>query len=389
MINYKKIIIIIVLLSGLNFFLFREFNETILSAILNITAFALLAFALLYFFSRKSSSHTSFRKNFIFFWSGLIISSLNAYFFWKQDFFITFTTILIFAFWYTYYLLHFLKTPKVFIINTIIIIGSIHALFFLINTFAPNQLFGFKDAVDSYGLVKVSFPGRTFMYLAYFILLERYLRYNQKKWLLFLVIYIVAFLLMGRRMMLLGIALGSIYLILRTKKLNIKTIFSVILFLAIGLVLINSYFLDILSKMQESTVNQLNYGTDYIRFLSAKYYLSEHSPNLICQVFGNGFPSGRSEYGQTIWNIQEARHLFMADIGILGFFSKIGILGVWALILMFWKFYKANLDTKVFRAFTLFFIPMSCMNVEIVKIDSFLVYAILMYLYDIENNKRT
>lgn len=365
--------------------------ENISNILIDIGGLIVCFFTLaLFLFKSPSIKYNSFSKSFIFFGLAIVFSSLSSYLIWNQSFYVSLTTLIPYLYLLFYFNLKYLKPDEKFIYNLIHTLAFLYALFYLINFVShPIQFFGYKDFKEAYEIIiKSRFPGRAFMYVSLIILFEKLLYNFKLKNLLLIIFYFIIFILMGRRVMLLSLLISLIYLLLQMNRLKIRTLLTTSFLFLIMFFIVNKYFPILINNIFEVTNQQIDQGNEYVRYLSAFFYLGEFSPHPMSYFFGNGIPSMRSEYGTYVKYIEENYRYFLADIGLLGFYVKTGVFGFLFMISMFLQFWKSSsFNTYLFRCFTVFFIPMSIMNVEIVKPDIFILYAILMYLYEIKRFK--
>lgn len=139
--------------------------------------------------------------------------------------------------------------------------------------------------------------------------------------------------------------------------------------------------------LNESAALSQGEGEDFIRYMSAKYYLFDFSDSNLYPIFGAGLPVDGSSLES---KLSLAHNMFgdkigfwQADIGILGYYSMFGALGVSAIVMYIcffiynWKY----IDTWL----KIFFI----MKMILIVFDfwamwnsGMTVYAIFLYLLD-------
>lgn len=386
---WLNIFVFVIIIFGLDFFQFRMIYPEITNLTKDLGGLiCFIGFIIFYMKSRNKKVNISFGKTFSFFLISLIVSNFLCAIYWGQSLFISFTSEIPLLYILFYFVLHNLKIQKRFVLNLLKFIGIAYALCFLLNSIGAEQYFGAKESYEAYGVIKSTFPGRTFMYIAYFIILDFFLKKYKLINLLTLIFLLFVFVIMGRRTMLLSIIFTSFFLYYKHNN------FSVINFLKftsiIGLLTFLGfyYFESVLLSLTTKTQEQTSLGEDYIRIQSFLYYFFEFSPNLITNVFGNGIPSGRSEYGEFVRGIQARKSFFMADIGLIGFHVQFGVFATIAIYSMLLTFIKRKKeDVFLFAAVGVFFVPMSLLNVEIIRFDSFLAFSMLMYLFDTKSKR--
>jgi len=119
----------------------------------------------------------------------------------------------------------------------------------------------------------------------------------------------------------------------------------ILMFLVLGFffLLYIFFYADFRQLNEESSVAQ-GEGEDFIRFLAAKYFLFDFSDSDLYPIFG----AGLAEEGSKLWRqldylgnmYGEFVGYYQADIGIIGYYSKFGLMGVSAIIMYIVYFIK-------------------------------------------------
>lgn len=381
-----KMFVVIILVMGVKFFEFRRIDPYLLDKLQEIGG-VLCFVGFLFYVTNRSLKNPSvrFSKVFVYFLYSVLISSFLCALFWRQDFIVTLTSLVSYFYLFIYFVLLQLRISYRYLLRIIHVVAIVYAACFLIDTFSTEQLFGLKERNEAYGLIKTTFPGRSFMYVSFFVLIERIFKEKRIRLILMMLFYVPVFLLMGRRVMLFSLILGFIVMYIYYFKLSVATIFKFTLGAGAVIIGIFNYFENAIMEVINSTNEQISLAENYVRVQSFNFYMFNFSPNWFCEIFGNGFPSYRSTYGLYVKSIQENKGYWMADIGLFGFHVQFGILGVLAIVLIIRNFLKTRgVYSIYFLGIGTFFIPMALGNVEIVKYDTFLVFGLLMYLYELE-----
>lgn len=122
------------------------------------------------------------------------------------------------------------------------------------------------------------------------------------------------------------------------QRLSIILVVSAVLFF-----LYLEYYADLQSVNDEAVLMQ-GEGEDFIRLMAAKYYLFDFSDSKLYPFFGAGLDYHGSNlrnkllYAQNIFG--DMRGFWQADVGIIGYYSKFGLLGVSAIIMYIVYFIK-------------------------------------------------
>lgn len=346
----KKIIFIVLCLSAISFFQPTFINIEILKWFNILGAIIILMISIDSILRKNISTSKILNLYFI----GIIISVISAYLFWKQGVFESLIAIRSYFYVLIFYVIRVWNLKWNFIKKIIIIFGVIYAIFFLLNFFSyPNILFGNKvaarrDTISS-NIFGIAFAISGFI----FIVQNLFKKFSLLNFLLSLFIA-STFVLQASRTNLFAIFFVVVFMYFSNNKLSLKKIF---LGLVISSIMYISYiqFESIFNEMLTNTHDQYNIYDENARYIAAKFYLNEFSPNVFCEIFGNGFPTAKSKYGiyqtKTLWN----RHIYAQDIGIIGFWAYFGLVTVFSILAIFIKMFKSNIiEIKGFVLFLIF-----------------------------------
>lgn len=279
----------------------------------------------------------------------ILISFLMAYISWEQGFINSLSTIPYMIWFVFFYLLH-IKYPVYKIENVIFFFGCLYILLFIFQFLNTDQVyFGEQDEfIKDRGVIRVNFPGAGVFYLAYLIALIRSKKGEKYRW--FFILFIIA----GVAVTILQVTRQSIALVLLitlfhyTKKASIPkriallSIFSLSLFFALNSD--NSIAKGLLETQKETQAS----GDKYIRVLAGEYFLTDFSPNLASQIFGNGVPNYNSPLGQKTKGLMENRGFYLSDVGLIGFYVMFGILAIVGYIIIFIKSFRVKIPDKYY-----------------------------------------
>jgi len=336
----KKNIILLILLGSIQLFSLIVFPRSALAGIEAAGSFALIFIYIVYQVYTDDSFEPvkkGFRVEVNLMILAVILSMPIATIYHDQNILITafgqkFTYYLLF-----YYLLHFTGTDSRYIEKVIFVFGAIWCILFLAQYFVyPFRILNSRVDLDR-GTVRIFFPGNTLAAIAYFISLQRSFSGKLK---IRYVIYILVFFsitgfLQGTRSNLGGIMLlTGLYLILGR---NVRSRMMIIILA--GLVGIGSFFLfsEVITEMITLSEKQTSIPAyeKPIRVQSIEFFLGEFMPGKIAYIFGNGADHGRSPYGKKIIYYKIFHGFYQSDIGLIGEYSKFGLLFVLAEILIF------------------------------------------------------
>lgn len=247
------------------------------------------------------------------------------------------------------------RIEKIFVGFGIMYIGL-----FIFQFLNPNYVyFGNPYVNDNLGINRIVFPGGGLFIITTFYALIRFSdktknNNNNFLWLIFFIICGIVILLQVTRQMILAYLLISVYHFSRHLKLKQKILVSVSMILIISLI----YFYNDELKIQITDVSynlvsktESNFSSgieEYVRYVSASFFIKDFSPNLISRIFGNGVPRyGVSDYG-SYYEYLNTKFYYMGDVGIIGFYAMFGLIGVISILLIFYKSFTIRLPERFY-----------------------------------------
>jgi hypothetical protein len=274
----------------------------------------------------------------------IFFSIFPAYFSWQQDYV---TTLLTLPQYLPYLLFFFLlkyDTDLRKLEKVIIAIGLLTALIYIISFFMfPRVLFGGfeEDEVNTdRGFARLAIAGLGFLYLAYFLALNKIVTDKKPVWFAIAGFTFIAVLLTLTRQTIFSCALIGLLFFMRK-----VTLFNKIIVLGAAAAVV--YFvvpqLPFMQILLQKTQEQAGSFTEDIRYLCGRYFLIDFSPDWFARIFGNGEANiGKSDYGNTIQQLKEIYRFYQSDVGFIGFYSKFGIIGIIGWIVLFWKVFTTE-----------------------------------------------
>lgn len=178
---------------------------------------------------------------------------------------------------------------------------------------------------------------------------------NSKKTFFYAIVFAVGILCYCSRKHIISLLAVCAWGILKTKsKHKWKLRFTSILLLSL---LFFNFYADFAQMSAEQDEAQ-GTGEDFIRYLAALFYLNDFSDSPLYPILGTGWGSTildhRLEYCTNILGF------YRADIGLLGYYSSVGIVGASAILLYVYKFVKnwkyIDFGYKMFFAMKIFLI---------------------------------
>ncbi|MCK5136589.1 MAG: hypothetical protein KAR19_12425 [Bacteroidales bacterium] len=342
---FKKIILITIILCALEFFRLAFLPDIVIKAIEMVGVAIILFFLVIYFvYGDSRLGKMRFALPIALILISVLISMFGSYSFQNQSFAATAIGQRVIYFYLIYFLLHYLRIPIDFIKKTIVVFAIAYIVLYLAQyTLYPTELTKSKMFMDR-GTLRIFMPGAGYLVIAYFIWLYLIFKSFRIRYLVFLLVSLAVFVLLGTRQVIASIVLLSILFLLQSKVVKSKLLF----FSLIGLTIIPVYFLfeDILFAMFEVTVSQSQSIESNIRFRAAKFFLTDFFPNKIAYFTGNG-AIGSSLYGVRIANYAERYGFYQADLGLIGEYTKYGVLFVVGVIIIFYRSLSPKLSENL------------------------------------------
>jgi hypothetical protein len=312
----------------------------------------------------------------------VIISMFAAFYFHRQSFANTAVVQRFIYFLLFYPVLHVLKPKPGDLIKFMVIMGVVYAgLYILQSIVYPTKLVTSAMFMER-NTLRIAMPGSGYLFLAYLIALSWFIRTNNPKFLLVCILALTVFMMQGTRQVLLPAALITILSILFSRKVKSRPV--ILLLVATALIPVYFIFSDIFNAIVEVTQQQAASPQENIRVKAALFFLNEFTPNKLAYITGNGVPSTHSVYGMRINDFKELFGYFQSDIGIIGDYTKFGILIVVAEISIFLRVMLMRLPVEL--AFLKYNVLASILAIMFSSAfsyaDTIVVICMTMYLVD-------
>ncbi|MBN2272718.1 MAG: hypothetical protein JXK95_00170 [Bacteroidales bacterium] len=275
-------------------------------------------------YGKSISSRKHFIIEIILIFTAFFVSTIAARYFHSQSIMTTIFAQYEFYVFLFYFLIHRMKPDPDKLLTMFIWLGYIYAIIYIVQYLLyPTQIVNSKILADR-NTVRIMMPGAGYMITAWFILLSRYFRTKQIINIIGLIPFVLVIILLGTRQIMATTALLTLLNILMSRTIKSK----IFTYALIALAIVPFYFLFqgvfdqiIAVSHKESSSIQNN-----IRFLAARYFLFDLNDNPLWILTGNGMPGPHSDYGRFLYRISDQLGYFQSDVGIIGDFSKFGIL---------------------------------------------------------------
>jgi len=341
----KKIVIIAIILCSLKFFSIAFLPEVLIKVTEWIGIGMILAFMVIYLVyggDRQVKKHFTFPISLIF--VAVLLSMVGSNLYQDQSMLITAYAQRAIYFYLIYFLLHFMKPDAKFVVKTILLFALIYMAIYYVQTLVhPLEITASKMFIDR-GTLRIFMVGSGYLVISYYIWLYMTFRNYKFRYVLFILLAMGVFVLLGTRQVLAVILLLTILFVLQSRVVKAKAL----LFLLMGIAVIPIYFLfeNIILSMFEVTRSQTQNLEGGIRFEAAKFFLQRFIPSDLAFITGNGSP-GSSIYGLRLARYSEEYGYYLSDIGLIGEYVKYGIVYVLAVVMILIKVFRTKLPENL------------------------------------------
>src|SRR5574344_286914 len=390
------IIISIIILIALQFYNYIGFSVNMLKALGMLLSIVMTLFYIIPAIT-QSKSHDIFYNTYRWLAISYFLSMFMALIFWDQSPILTFRcsyNILYLGFLFILYK----HRPLISELEKIVRFFAIaYMIIFAISLFIfPTVLFGNKTEGDmdvSRGIARFVINGDMFMYLFYFMNLNKYVETHKKNALIWIVIcFLFIILRVTRQIILITLAIGVIYILRNRIKYCITSIVILLLLYIWNPVIriSDNTILGNLINLTETQRDNMESGDEYIRITEYKYFLLEYNRNLITCIFGNGMPHSESHYGSWYNSLNTNQKLFLSDVGYGMMYAIYGIVGLFLYIYIYAKgtLRKVDNDHVYARLFILFLIFNNIASSVFMLADTAICTAISLYIIHVNSIKR-
>lgn len=282
----------------------------------------------------------------------IIFSMVMAYISWGQGIRDSLLETSQYLLWPLFFLLLHLKIPIRSLEKIVLAYGLLYVLlYFYQYANAHTVLFGKPISGDEFteqrGTIRIVFPGAGIFLLAIFISLTKITQAVKYRWfyLGFALLGLIIPIMQVTRQFIAGVFLIYFYHFFKHQSF-VKKALILGTFAGGILVLVNSD-LPMVQGVIDVQQRDAKLGKDYIRVQAGEYFLTDFSPNVLSQVFGNGAPNwGISRYGKFMERLSHTQEYFLSDVGIIAVYAMFGIFAIVGFGLMWYKSFTLALPEK-------------------------------------------
>jgi hypothetical protein len=232
------------------------------------------------------------------------------------------------------------------------------------------------------GKARIRMMGQGFASLGYFYGFNKSIKKFNVGYIVFTCLCAYTIVLMGFRTMTFLVVVFSVILAYRYYKFSLKWVGSILIVL--GLL----YFFFINTEIGQNITEEMlarqkgdnNSLTENIRWRALNYFTTDHLKNISEVLFGSGFPAPPSSYYKQIGALQQ-KGLWLDDIGLIGLGVRIGIVGLFFIILYVWKVVTLKTDKEYYylSIWFLYYLFASVTTCELYRPTNFLPQTLVLY----------
>lgn len=357
----KKFFVFFILFVSVEFFTLSFIGEGLQK---NLEAVAIISMALLIVFKLiikpikiKDNFYEDARKGIIIILIAVILSSFSALWFYQQPLIITLTAQRSMYFYLFFFFLYQYKVEIKFLEKLIIIMGVLFSLVYFAAIFNPNIITA--KILEERGTFRIGLPGIVYIIIGLFYSLQNIIYERNYKYVFLTLLFITNIIATGTRTIMgITILLSVFYLYKSFKKNNI---FSTLL--ALSVFIIGSFvFYDIIEFviiLYEKALSGQE-GNFQIRLYAISFFFTDLFKSNYAYIFGNGFGSELSSYGNQLLYFKKHYGLYLSDIGIIGDYISYGIVYLIGVVIIIKSILKSKVSlNNPFIYYSFYFIILS------------------------------
>ncbi len=342
---FRKIVFIIIILSSLDFFKLAVFPSSIEKSFEFIGIALVLFFIIIfYLYDRTPGIPENYRGPVLLILLSVFISMFGAMGFHEQSFGLTLWGERFMFFYLFYFLISKLRIEPEYIIKVVIVLGFCYMFFYIVQyALFPRQILTARMFNDR-GTLRIFMPGSNYLVFGYFLCLYYFFKNYKIIYLVYLIISLIVYILLGTRQVIASVGLITILFLFQSKVVKIKAL--IIPLLMFSMIPFYFMFQNIFNSMLDVTSKQSTDPQGDIRFRALKFFLFEFFPNTVAYFTGNGMTGGNSAYARQVGSYMDVYGFFMSDLGLIGDYVRFGALYVLGVIIIFVRIFRTKLPDK-------------------------------------------
>ena len=364
----KKIFTIFFILTAIEFYSLTIIGQNVLKIfdIICITAAVIILIIdkIKEKLNLKEYDKKIFAKGIIIILLSVFLSFAGAEIYHQQSLFISFISSR-FMYFYLLYFLLIIFNIKISELEKILTgLSILYSIIYLLAMFYPNIVSANIQIDLTRDTTRVYIPGILLVILSLFNHLLKLKDEIKIKDLIYVSLFLTIVVITGTRMIIFPLLFLIIFFSFSMFKLNKPNFyiwgltFGVVFLLILLPIVVASYEL-LLVDLQYSS------GSYEIRLKAISYFINEFFPSFLSYIIGNGFASYHDNYGLNILFLKENFHFYQSDIGLIGDYTKFGILYIVGVFIILFRVFKSNfIDASIYLKYFFIFIAITCITLS-------------------------
>jgi len=247
-------------------------------------------------------------------------------------------------YYFFYFLLYQLKVYPRDLERIFIALGLLYVALYLIQFFLYPKIIFQVFILHDRGTIRIYLSGSGYLLISYLMSIQAYFRTNRPKYLFLILLFLFIYVLLGSRETLAIMTFLLILFLIVDKKVKSK-FFNVILILS---AMIAAYFIfqGIIEQLIHQAKLDSNLGSDYIRILAYKYYLTDFFKCPLAYLTGNGMAASHTAYGNEIEGLMRIKGYYLGDIGLVGNYALYGAFFLAGVIIICIRALRIKIEKK-------------------------------------------
>lgn len=341
---FKKGVVILVILCSVDFFTLAFIPEVVQKGA-DILAIGLIAalMVILLIYDHADSIPKNFILPIIMIFIAMAVSMFAAYAYQDQAISVTLWSQRAIYYYLFYFLLSRFRLHPEFIMKLITYFGAIYmAIYIVQNIVYPYELISYRLFSDR-STLRIFMPGAGYYQLGYYLCLYLFFKNHRISNLLYILCALVVTVLLGSRQLIASLVLITIIFLIFNRVVKAKAV--LIPMMVVSLIPLYFLFQEVFNAMLELTGDQATNLNDNIRVRATKFFLTDFLQTPFSYVTGNG-AEGNSLYGLRIQKYSLQYGFYQSDVGLIGDYTKYGILFIIGVFISLIKVFRAKLTGK-------------------------------------------
>lgn len=381
----ENLVVIIIILCSTSFFRFSALGS--LQKVAELAGIGIIIiFILLY---EAYADKTDIKKHFTIPITLIIFSFFTSVFManyiHNQDFGNTIYVQRALFYYFFYILLHQMRIKLRDLEYIFYVFGIIHIVLYLIQYFVyPTIIFdGYVSEMRE--TIRIYLAGADYMLIAMFISVQKFFRTNQLKHMVFPLISLSIFILLGGRQTLAIVIFVIVLFLLIDRRVHSR--YTIIILGIIGATALFFIFQPIFEALLVQTHSDAEKAEDYIRIRAAIFFLTDFMEHPMAYLLGNGTPYS-SGYAREMHKFNIYWGYYIADLGLIGNYVLYGIFFVFGVIAICIKSLKIKIEDRYLYIKYIFIVVILSLITGggFSKTDTICSIMLLLYILDVSHH---